>query len=204
MVLLLGALSACASGPAPGALENRVFYEHDSPTGVALEDWLEKPFDELDLPKGKSFSYDGVEILGGVARFSRPQDWVIRRGSKRSEGRFIEYVSPRQTVFSIYERIESPREPWHVVLSRFEEETEAQGGKLVGKSVPLATFDSQARAYNVERSIPAGKEPLVSYSREYIVRSSHRIIHVQVVRPRADFGDAEPELMQVVSSMRVL
>jgi len=184
------------------AFDNRVFYEHDAPTLGNLAEILEKPFAELDSDAGRPFS--GVEILGGVARFSRPRDWVIRRGSARPHERYIEYVSPRQVVVSVYERLESPRDPWHVVLGRYEAETEKQGGEILGKSVPVATFDGQARAYDVRRGIPAGTQPFVNFSREYLVRSDDRIVLVQIVRPREDFGEAEPELLTMMQSLRVL
>jgi len=196
------AATGCASGPVPMAFDNRVFYEHDAPSLGNLAEILERPFDALDSDAGRPF--DGVEILGGVARFSRPRDWVIRRGSARSHERFIEYVSPRQVVVSVYERLESPGEPWHVVLGRYETETEHQGGEILGKSVPVATFDGQARAYDVRRGIPAGTQPFVNFSREYLVRSDDRIVLVQIVRPREDFGEAEPELLTMMQSLRVL
>lgn len=203
-VLLGGCLSAaCASGPVPMAFDNRVFYEHDAPSLGNLAEILERPFDALDT-SAAGRSLDGVEILGGVARFSRPTDWVIRRGSARPHERFIEYVSPRQIVVSIYERLESPRDPWHVILGRYEAETEHQGGEFLGRSVPLSTFDGQARAYDVKRGIPAGSQPFVNFSREYVVRSDHRVVLVQIVRPREEFGEAELELLTMVQSLRVL
>lgn len=206
-VSILGVLclasSACSSRPAPVAYDNRVFYEYDAAGGQDLGQLLEAPVAELDGELAQQ-PFIGVEILGGVARYSRPADWVIRRGSVRPEARFIEYVSPRQVVISVYERLESPRDTWTSILGRYESETEKQGGTLLGKGVPLATYDSQARAYDVRRGIPAGSEPFVSYSREYVVRSDHRIVLVQIVRPRDDFGEAAPQLRKFVQSIRVL
>ncbi len=193
----------CASGPVAQAFDNRVFYEHDAPSQGDLSELLEEPVEALDVEEAGR-SHIGVEVLDGVARFSRPSDWVIRRGSARPQEKFIEYVSPRQVVVAVYERIESPREPWHVVMSRYEAETEQQGGQILGAGVPLSTFDSQARAYDVRRGVPAGSEPFVNFSREYLVRSDNRIILVQIVRPRQDYGEAESELMTMVRSLRVL
>lgn len=194
---------ACSSRPSPVAYDNRVFYEYDGGGGKDLGEFLEAPVKELDGDLAEK-PFIGVEILGGVARYSRPADWVIRRGSIRPEGRFIEYVSPLQVVISVYERLESPRDTWGSILSRYESDTEKQGGTLLGKSVPLATYDSQARAYDVRRKIPAGSEPFISYSREYVVRSDHRIVLVQIVRPRSDYGEAAPQLTKFVQSIRVL
>lgn len=206
LCLILGAaaLTACAGHPEPLAFENQVFYEYGPGADEDLLRLLEAPYDPLDAESVAGRPHDGVEILRGVARLSRPHDWVIRSGSIRPEKRFIEYVSPRGVVVSVYERIESPKEPWSVILGRYEAETKAQGGDFLGKAVPIATFDSQGRAYDVRRGVPAGKEPLVSFSREYLVRSGHRIVLVQIVRPRADYGDAEAELLHTVQSIRVL
>lgn len=165
---------------------------------------LEEPYPPLDGESRQGRQHLGVEILGGVARLSRPRDWVIRRGSIRPEGRFIEYVSPRQVVVTVYERLESPREPWNVILQRYEQETQEQGARIQGRSVPFATDRNQARAFEVRRGIPAGKEPFVSYSREYLARSDRRIVLVQIVRPREDFGEAEDELLRVMRTVRVL
>lgn len=194
---------ACSHRPAPVAYDNRVFYEYDAAGGQDLGQLLEAPVQELDGDL-EATPFVGVEILGGVARYSRPADWVIRRGSVRPEARFIEYVSPRQVVISVYERLESPRDTWTSILGRYESDTKEQGGTLLGKAVPLATYDSQARAYDVKRGVPAGSEPFISYSREYVVRSDRRIVLVQIVRPREDFGEAEPQLMKFVQSIRVL
>ncbi|HSC89901.1 MAG TPA: hypothetical protein VLC09_21670, partial [Polyangiaceae bacterium] len=139
-----------------------------------------------------------------VARISRPKDWVIRRGSIRPEGRFIEYVSPRQVIFSVYERLESPRDTWSTVLGRYEEDTKAQGGEFLGPAVPHAAFNAPSRAYDVRRGVPVGKEPLVSFSREYVVRSENRILLVQIVRPREEYGEATEELTRVVQSLTAL
>lgn len=199
-----GCLTGCAGGPDPRAFENRVFYEGDAGTDVDLRKLLESPWAPLDWTSEGGRTHDGVEILRGVARISRPSDWIIRRGSVRPEGRFIEYVSPRQVVFAVYERLESPREGWGVVLERYVADTEAQGGVFLGPAVPFSTADSQARAFDVRRGVPAGKEPFVSYSREYVARSEKRIVLVQVVRPREDYGEAEEELRRVLSTLSVL
>ncbi len=199
----LGSVSACGSQPAPVAYANHVFYEYDGGGGEDLSEVLEQPHVELDL-ESKGMGFIGVEVLGGVARYSRPKDWVIRGGSVRAEGRFIEYVSPRQVIIAVYERLESPDDTWGKILARYEADTEKQGGTLLGKSVPISTFNSQGRAYDIRRGVPAGSQPFVSFSREYVMRSDHRIVLVQIVRPREDYGEAEPELLNFVKSIRIL
>lgn len=203
-VLLLSAAVGCASGPDPVAYKNRVFYEGDAGADVDLKRLLEKPWPPLDWTGKAGREHEGIEILGGVARISRPQDWVIRRGSIRPEGRFVEYVSPRQVVFSVYERLESPKDLWSTILDRYQADTREQGGEFLGPAVPHATFNAPSRAFDVRRGVPVGKEPLVSFSREYVARSSKRIVLVQIVRPREDYGEAEEELLRIVQSMIVL
>lgn len=203
-LLTLASIAGCATGPVPEAFDNEVFYEKGPGADEDLLSLLEEPFPPLDGEDQAGQEHVGVEILQGVARFSRPKDWVIRRGSIQPEGRFIEYVSPRQVVFTVYERLESPRDTWTVILDRYEKETREQGGQILGKAVPFATYDSQARVYEVKRGIPAGKDPFVSYSREYVARSDDRIVLIQIVRPREDYGEAENELLRVMKTLRVL
>lgn len=203
-LLAVWCLLGCAAGPVPEAFDNEVFYEKGAGADEDLLKLLEAPYPPLDGESRKGRDHIGVEILQGVARLSRPKDWVIRRGSIQPESRFIEYVSPRQVLFTVYERLESPRDPWGIILDRYEKETKEQGGTILGKAVPSATYDAQARVYEVRRGIPAGKEPLVSYSREYLARSDDRIVLIQIVRPREDFGESEDELLRVMKTLRVL
>jgi len=208
MLLLTASLVAAAAGctrtPDAVAYQNRVFYEGEAGADVNLKELLEKPFPALDGTSAGSLEHEGVEILGGVARLSRPKDWTIRQGSTRPEARFIEYVSPRQVVFAIYERLESPKDPWPDLLDRYQADTEKQGGVFLGAGVPASTWDSQARAFDVERQVPAGPEPFVSYSREYLARSPHRVVLIQIVRPRQEYGAAEAEFLRVMTTLSVL
>jgi len=104
----------------------------------------------------------------------------------------------------VYERLESPQDPWAVLVERYTADTEKQGGVFLGEGVPFSTWDTQARAYDVRRGVPAGPEPLVSYSREYLARSPHRVVLIQIVRPRQEYGVAEPELLRVMTTLSVL
>ena len=203
-VAALSVGAACARTPDAVAYQNRVFYEGEAGADVNLKEFLEKPFPPLDGTSPPELEHEGVEVLGGVARLSRPKDWMIRQGSNRPEGRFIEYVSPRQVVFGVYERLESPQDPWAVLVERYTADTEKQGGVFLGEGVPFSTWDTQARAYDVRRGVPAGPEPLVSYSREYLARSPHRVVLIQIVRPRQEYGVAEPELLRVMTTLSVL
>jgi len=200
---MLASLAGCARTPDAVAYQNRVFYEREVGADVNLKEFLEKPYPPLDGTSG-SLEHEGVEVLDGVARISRPKDWIIRQGSNRPEGRFIEYVSPRQVVFGVYERLESPKDPWATLLDRYKADTEQQGGVFLGEGVPFATWDTQARAFDVRRGVPAGPDPLVSYSREYLARSPHRVVLIQIVRPREGFGPAEAEFLRVMTTLSVL
>jgi hypothetical protein len=196
--------AGCSRTPDAVAFQNRVFYEGEAGADIDLKEFLEKPYAPLDGTSPPALEHEGVEILGGVARLSRPKDWIIRQGSNRPEGRFIEYVSPRQVVFSVYERLESPHDTWTDLIGRYKADTEKQGGVFLGEGVPFSTWDTQARAFDIRRGVPAGPEPLVSYSREYLARSPHRVVLIQIVRPREEYGAAEGEFLRVMTTLSVL
>jgi hypothetical protein len=200
----LAIATGCSRTPDAVAYQNRVFYEGEAGADVNLKEFLEKPYAPLDGTSPPELEHEGVEILDGVARLSRPKDWIIRQGSNRPEGRFIEYVSPRQVVFGVYERLESPKDTWSLLIERYKADTEKQGGVFLGEGVPFSSWDTQARAFDVKRGVPAGPEPLVSYSREYLARSPHRVVLIQIVRPREEYGAAEAEFLRVMTTLSVL
>jgi hypothetical protein len=107
-------------------------------------------------------------------------------------------------VLAVYERIESPREPWRIVMERYEDELQKSGGVLLSKAVPAATWNAQARAYDVQRPVAAPKEPYLNYSREYLARSEKRIVLIQMVRPTDSLRPVSSELMRVVQTLQVL
>lgn len=192
----------CASGPDPVAFKNKTFYEYGSgQEGHVSRDAFEKRYPPLDIDdKG----FIGVEVLTGVVRFSRPGSWVIRHASVMPEQRYIEYVSPSQVMLTIYERVESPSDLWRDLMGRFEKELEKDGGKVIGKPVPFATFNAQGRQYVVERGIAAPKTPFINRSREILLRSDHRIVLVQIVHQGDNLGHLSDELVPVLASMQVL
>jgi hypothetical protein len=204
--VLLG-VSACASGPDPSAFKNRVFYEYGSGQLTAKEiEEFERPYQPLDAraeARGSS-DYIGVQVLKGAVRLSRPRDWIIRSASLEPERRFIEYVSPRQIAFAVYERIESPLDPWREIMQRYEEDVQKEGGTLLGKAVPAATWNAQARAYDVQRAVPAPKAPFLNRCREYLVRSEHRLLLVQIVYQGETIEPFTEELLRVIDTLQVL
>lgn len=195
-------VTACASGPDPIAFKNKTFYEYGSGVeGQVSRDVFEKAYPPLDIADK---NYIGVQVLTGVVRFSRPNNWVIRHASVMPEQRYIEYVSPSQVMMTIYERVESPLELWRDLMARFEQELEKDGGKVIGKPVPFATFNAQGREYVIERGVAAPKMPFINRSREILLRSDHRIVLVQIVHQGSNPAHVSDELVPVLSSMQVL
>lgn len=193
---------ACASGPDPSAFKNKTFYEYGSGQEVgASREAFEKPYPPLDISEK---NYVGVQILTGVVRFSRPTNWVIRRASIQPEQRYIEYVSPSQVMVAIYERLESPSDPWRSIMGRFVTELEKDGGKVIGSPVPIATYNAQGREYVIERGVAAPKMPFVNRSREILLRNDHRVVLVQIVHQGDNPGHVSAEILPVLSSMQVL
>ncbi|HMA97551.1 MAG TPA: hypothetical protein VKP30_32930 [Polyangiaceae bacterium] len=201
-VLLTLLLPACASGPDPSAFKNKTFYEYGSgqQEGQVSRDAFEKPYPPLNIEE----KFVGVQVLTGIVRFSRPNNWVIRRASIMPGQRFIEYVSPSQVMMTIYERIESPLDVWRDVMGRYEQELEQDGGKIIGKPVPFATFNAQGREYVIERGVVAPKAPFINRSREILLRSDHRIVLLQIVHQGDNPAHISDEIVPVLSSMQVL
>ncbi len=188
-------------GPDPSAFRNRTFYEYGGmSTGVDMN-LIERDYPPLHDWEPK---YRGVAVLTGIVRFSRPRSWVIRRASIEPQERYIEYVSPSQVLFSIYERLESPWDPWRVLLSRYEKDLKEEGGQLLSKPFPFASFNAQGREYVVERGVPAPKMPFVNRSREILLRSDHRIVLVQIVHQGRSPATVSREVLPALTSMQVL
>ena len=200
-LLLVGVGTGCASGPEPIAFQNEVFYAYDQLSDSDLSRF-EVRYPPLDL-ESKQPGFIGVGVLGSKVRFSRPKNWQIRSASNRPQARFIEYMSPEQYMFAIYERLESPWDPWRVIMGHYEEDVKKKGGKLLGEAVGMSTYNAQGRAYNVQRPVDAPKEPLMSNTREYLVRSDHRILLVQVVYQGKSLKASDDEMMRVVQTFRV-
>jgi hypothetical protein len=170
----------------------------DVGAGTAQLEVSYPPFDRPDTSPGGS-SRTGVTVLRGGVRFSRPVHWMIRDASVDPGRAYITYVSPRAYSFAIYERSDAPTDPWRDVLERYEGDIAAAGAKATGQRVPVATGTNQGRAYTVERAAPA-----FSRSREYLLRSEHRIVLVQIVTQDPDLSRIGPELLEVLGGLEVL
>jgi hypothetical protein len=135
---------------------------------------------------------------------SKPKNWLLREGSNQPGQAYVGYISPNAYSFAIYERPESPEDPWRDMLKRYEDDAQSVGAKIVGKRVPVATGIGQGRAFSVERSVEAAKRPLVSRSREYLLRGESRVVVVQIVYEGDDLSQVNSELLRVVDTLEVL
>jgi hypothetical protein len=203
-VFLCGAalfVSACSRGPESIAFKNHVFYQYDD---TANEHTFEQRYPPLDLAaQAPNPEYIGVSILGADIHLSRPKNWVIRAASDQPEQRYIAYVSPNEYVFSIYERVDSPEDPWRDVMTRYEDQVKADGAELLGARVPVSTWNAQGRAYVVRRSVRAARAPFVSVSREFLARSDHRVVLVQIVHQTGSLEPVSDELLRVVETLEI-
>jgi hypothetical protein len=141
----------------------------------------------------------GVGIMNGDVRLARPLDWYVRAADYTAEHRFISYQSPRQFLFSIYERIDSPEDTWPDVERRYEADAAQEGSQILAGRMPLATANTQGRAYILKTRVPA-KPDLQNYSHEVLLRGDHRLLLVQVVHPE-NVESIEDELATVLKSI---
>jgi hypothetical protein len=203
LLVALGGV-ACSGGPVPEALQNKVFYQYDSTSGLKAQNALEAPFPSLDKTENAPLpNYMGVSVLQDAVRFSRPKEWVIRSGSVRPEHRYIEYVSPHEYMVSVYELVESPLDPWREIMGRYEEQAKKNGADFVGQRIPVATFNAQGRGYTVKRPVAAAKAPLVNYANEYLLRSDNRVVLLQIVHHGENLAPMDDELRRVVETFEV-
>jgi hypothetical protein len=193
-------LAGCRGAPDPIAFNNRVFYQYDDPNADISE--FEGRYPPLDwheitpLPE-----YIGVSLLRGAVRLSRPKGWVLAYASNKPMERFVQYVSPNEYLFSIYERVDSPEDLWRDVMSRYEADTKAAGGEILSARVPFATWDTQGRSYVVKRGIKAAKTPFIGMTREILTRSDHRIVLIQIVHQTGTLKPLAGELYRVLQTL---
>jgi hypothetical protein len=199
------AVSGCGSAPPPIAQVSGTFYQFDEEPSSSGRNPFERPYPPLDLhARPGGMEYVGVSVLGGTVRLSRPTGWRIRRASLSPERRYIEYVSPEEFVFAIYERLDSPADPWLDVLGRYEEDAKAKGAELLGARIPVATWNTQGREYVVRRTVRGQRAPYASMSREILLRSDHRVDLVELVHQGETPTLITPELLRVMETIEVL
>jgi hypothetical protein len=199
-----GALASCGGAP-DSAQRNRTFYDWSTAGPGATAAQFEQRYPPLDLAeKQPNPEYIGVTIVRGGVRLSRPREWMIREASNEPGRAYIQYTSPNAYSFGIYERPDSPSDLWLDILTRYEDDVASVGAKAVGKRVPVATWRGQGRAYSIERKVEAAKRPLISRSREVVLRGDHRIVIVQIVHDGEDLSGIDAELARVVGTLEVL
>jgi hypothetical protein len=198
------AVGACGAGPAP-PVRQTVFDPTAAAANAAQVEvgsgaQVETPYPQLDRAETpQAAGWIGVTVLRGGVRFARPKHWMIRDASLDPGHAYIQYISPSAYSFAIYERSDSPGDLWRDVQQRYENDVATAGAKVVGRHVPMATRANQGRAYTIERKTPAP-----SRSREYLVRSPHRVVLVQVVTQEADLTRVGTEVLDVLSQLEVL
>ncbi|GAC1559561.1 MAG: hypothetical protein NVS3B10_18190 [Polyangiales bacterium] len=203
---LVGAslVAGCGAGPDPIAFQNRTFYAYMFNGNIDASEF-EKPWKPWDYAAQPGLpEYKGVAVLDAHVHVSRPVNWVIRDANDAPGSRYIEYVSPNEYVFALYELPYPSNDLWRDVMNRYEQDAKDAGATFVGSRVPMATYNAQGRGYIVKRGVAAAKAPFVSMSREYILRGEKRLILVQVVHQGETLKPISDELYRVITSIEVL
>jgi hypothetical protein len=194
---------ACG-GPPPSASKNRTFYDWAVATGDGAQQEFELPYPPLDLvEQAPNPAYVGVSVLRGGVRLSKPSNWRMRDAGNVPGQAYLSYISPNAYSFALYERPDSPRDPWRDVMGHYESDAKMLGARIATKRVPVSTGIGQGRAYTVEREVEAAKRPLLSRSREYLVRGQTRIILLQIVH-QGEIAEVDDELLRVIDTLEVL
>lgn len=194
------ALSACGGSPT-APRQDEVFYLHGGGVINQDESW-EVYFPPLDAKETLRVPRRvGVGVLKGDVRLGRPIDWYIRSADYTPGSRHISYQSPRQFLFSIYERIDHPEDSWDDVLDRYEDDLEEQGVTVISGRAPIATANAQGRSYVVKTTVP-GRPPYQALSHEVLVRSDKRVLLVQIVHTQSLEAGAD-EMVAALKSMIV-
>ena len=193
-------LFACAPATTPPT--NRTFYDWSLGDRRVAE--FEAPHPSLDWPKGETDpDFLGVDVLRGAVRFSRPREWLMRNASLEPGAAYVHYVSPSAYSFLLYQRPDAPTAPWSELLASYEAEVKAAGGKIVGRGIPIATSRGQGRAYSIETTVKTSAGPLLSRSREVLLRGSQRLVLLQIVREEGDLASESPELLRAVGTLEI-
>jgi hypothetical protein len=199
---LLCAAAACGGSPTAPA-QDQTFYLHGTAGPVdknapGIETYF-KPLDATATERTPRVV--GVGVLSGDVRLGRPIDWYVRAADNTPQHRYISYQSPRQFLFSIFERIDSPEETWTDIERRYEADVAGEGSTILSGRMPVATANTQGRAYVVKTKVPA-KPEYQNYAHEVLIRSEHRLMLVQIIHGE----NAEPiedEVTQVLKSITV-
>lgn len=200
--LALSCALALGCGGSPTAPQrDEVFYLH--PTGIIDRNYSwETYFKPLDQAQNERLPrIVGVGVLSGDVRFGRPIDWYIRSADYTPQHRFISYQSPRQFLFSIFERVDHPEDSWTDVLRRYEADVDDQGSQILSGRAPFATANTQARSYVLKTRVPSRPE-YQNFAHEVLIRSDHRLLLVQIVHGE-NVDPIEDEMIAAIKSMIV-
>lgn len=183
------------------AEQNRTFYAYDTASADLIEQF-ERHYPPLDLrSEPPRAEYRGVSVLNGHVHVSRPTEWTLRKASNEPGHRYVQYVSPKEYVFAVYEWPDLPDAPWREVIARYETAAKASHAELLEQRIPMATWNGQARAYVVRRRVPASKQAYVNTSLELLTRNDKRIVLVQIVHQGESVADLTDELLRVVDTL---
>lgn len=198
----LAALAAGCGGSPSAPAQDQIFYLHGGGVIDRNYSW-ETYFKQLDLPATeRTPRIVGVGVLQGDVRLGRPIDWYVRSADLSPQHRYISYQSPRQFIFSVYERIDSTQDTWTDVQRRYEADVASQGSQILAGRMPVATANTQGRGYLLKTKVPA-KPEYQNNSREVLIRGEHRLMLVQVVHTSDNVESIEDEITAVLRSITV-
>jgi len=199
-IVLLPALAGCGGSPTAPA-QDQIFYLHGTkPVDKnSLFETYFKPLDEE--PTVRTPRIVGVGVMNGDVRLGRPIDWYVRSADNTPQQRHISYQSPRQFLFSIYERVDSPEDTWTDVERRYERDVAAEGSTILAGRMPVATANTQGRAYILRTRVPV-KPEYQNYAHEILIRGDHRLMLVQVIHGE-NVEAIEDEVNEVLKSITV-
>jgi hypothetical protein len=200
-------LALCACGGGSSSTSATTVFDPSggggAPVDVTTNPDIERPYPPLDETTAGGAGWSGVSVLRDGVRFTRPARWQIRDASLEPGHSFIRYLSPDAFSFAIYERTDSPGKSWKDILEHYEADVTANGAKAIGQRVPMATAINQGRAYTIDRKIES-KEPVLSRSREILLRGEHRIVVVQIVTSEENLSRLSDQLVEILRRIEVL
>ena len=173
-------VAGCGGSPTAPARDD-VFYLHGASGVINRNASWETYFKALDQKANERVPrIVGVGVMDGDVRLGRPIDWYVRGVDYSPQRRFISYQSPRQFLFSIFERVDSPEETWTDVLRRYEADVTGQGSQILAARMPIATANTQGRGYIIKTKVPV-KPEMLTFSHEILIRNYRRLMLVQIV-----------------------
>lgn len=173
-----------------------------APVDITANPEVERPYPPLDGASAGEDHWIGVSVLGNSIRFSRPSRWTIRDASLEPEHAYVRYVSPDAYSFAIYQRGDDTGRSWPDIYARYEADVAGNGAKAIGQRVPVATEINQGRAYTIDRKITS-KTPILSRSREILIRGDHQVVLVQIVTTEENLSRISADVLEILRRMEV-